>query len=174
MSPQTHLPTASRSRLCCVVALLRRLHSAQAQVDGPSRSAPRNRDPAQLSLLRARLYSSWRRRSQPARWFRHVRRLRRLGDRVAGHVGASHGTDTSAFLAVRRRLQSRGSDRHHPRLLPRRPGRPSCAGGPVGRHVRDPDHLRARADDHARRRSLLAGASTWSASSGVGRSCRYT
>jgi len=36
----------------------------------------------------------------------------------------------------------------------------SRSGGPVGRHVRDPDHLRARADDHPRRRSLLAGASS--------------
>jgi hypothetical protein len=30
----------------------------------------------------------------------------------------------------------------------------------VGRHVRDPDHLRARADDHAHRRILFAAASS--------------
>ena len=33
-------------------------------------------------------------------------------------------------------------------------------GGAVGRHVRDPDHLRAPTDDHARRRTLFAGASS--------------
>src|SRR6201998_2764750 len=48
----------------------------------------------------------------------------------------------------------------HPRLLPRHAGWPSCAGGAVGRHVRDPDHLRSRADDHARRRILFAAASS--------------
>ena len=52
--------------------------------------------------------------------------------------------DASALLAVRRRLQSRGGGRHPRRLLPRHPGRPSRAGGGVGRHLRDPDHLRAR------------------------------
>ncbi len=49
------------------------------------------------------------------------------------------------LLAVRRRLQSRGGGRHSPRPLQRHPGRPSRAGGRVGRHVRNPDHLRARA-----------------------------
>ena len=91
---------------------------------------------------------------------RHVRRLLGPGNRSARHPRASHGKDTSALLAVRGGLQSRGSDRPHPRLLPRHPGRPSCAGGAVGRHVRDPDHLRARADDHARRRILFAAASS--------------
>ena len=55
--------------------------------------------------------------------FATVRRLRRLRDRRAGHAGASHRQDTSAVLAVRRRLQSRGGGRPHPRLLSRRPGR---------------------------------------------------
>ena len=32
------------------------------------------------------------------------------------------------------------------------------AGGRVGRHLRDPDHLRAAADDHAYPGTLLAGA----------------
>jgi hypothetical protein len=39
-------------------ALLQRVRPAQTQVDGPFRSTPRYRDSAQLSLLRARLYSS--------------------------------------------------------------------------------------------------------------------
>ena len=38
--------------------------------------------------------------------------------------------------------------------------RPSRARGGVGRHLRDPDHLCAAADDHARRRVLFAGASS--------------
>ena len=83
-----------------------------------------------------------------------------LATGVLAIAGASHGKDTSALLAVRGCLQSRGGDRPHPRLLPRHPGRPSCAGGAVGRHVRDPDHLRARADDHARRRILFVAASS--------------
>ena len=40
----------------------------------------------------------------------------RLRDRGAGHAGAAHGQDTSAVLAVRRRLQSRGRGRPHRRL----------------------------------------------------------
>jgi hypothetical protein len=70
------------------------------------------------------------------------------------------GEDRPAVLAVRRRLQSRGDGRHHRRLLPRHPGRPSCARGVAGRHLRDPDHLRTAADDHAHRRILFAGASS--------------
>ena len=46
------------------------------------------------------------------------------------------------------------------RLLPRQRGRPPGAGGGVGRHLRDPDHLRACADDHARCRILFAGTSS--------------
>jgi hypothetical protein len=34
------------------------------------------------------------------------------------------------------------------------------AGGAVGRHIRDPDHLRASADDHTRRCILFAAASS--------------
>ena len=66
--------------------------------------------------------------------------------------------DSSAVLAVRRRLQSRGDGRPDPRLLPRRPCRPSCAGGAIGCRICDPGHLRARADDHACRRVLFADA----------------
>ena len=36
---------------------------------------------------------------------------------------------------------------------------PSRVGGAVGRHLRDPDHLCAHADDHARRRILFLAAS---------------
>ena len=104
-------------------------------------------------------HSSRRRRPQPARRLRHVRRLRRLCNRNPGHPGASHGEGSSALLVVRRRLQSRGNGGHHPRLLPRRQGRSSCAGGAVGRSLCDPDYLCADADDHARRGDLLAGAS---------------
>jgi hypothetical protein len=86
-----------------VAALLRRVHPSRAQVDGPGRSATRHRYAAQLPLLRARLYSSRRRRPESAsRWLRHVRRLLRPGSRGARHPGASHGKDTSALLAVRR------------------------------------------------------------------------
>ena len=66
----------------------------------------------------------------------------------------------SALLAVCRRLQRCGGCRHHRRLLPRHPAWSSSAGGAAGRRLRDPDHLRAPADDHARRRVLLAGASS--------------
>ena len=55
-------PDPSRSRLCRLSALFQRVRPAQTQVDGPARSTPRHRDFAHLSLLRARLYSSWRRR----------------------------------------------------------------------------------------------------------------
>src|SRR5215468_11012408 len=50
------------------------------------------------------------------------------------------------------RLQSRRGDRHHSRLLPCNSGRSSCTGGAALRCIRDPDHLRAGADDHALRR----------------------
>ena len=53
-------------------------------------------------------------------------------------------------------LQSRGGGRHHCRLLSRKPGRPSGAGRRVGRDIRDPNHLRARADDHTLHRILFA------------------
>ena len=96
---------------------------------------------------------------------RHLRRLRRLRNRIAGHAGASHGEDASALLAVRRCVQSGGGGRHPHRLLPRHPARPSCALGAVGRHVLDPDHLCAPADDHALRRVLFARASSARASS---------
>ena len=66
----------------------------------------------------------------------------------------------SALLAVRCRLQSRRGGRHHRRLLSRQPGRPSRAGGGVGRRIRDPDRLCAGADDHACCRILFAGASS--------------
>ena len=46
------------------------------------------------------------------------------------------------------------------------PGRPSGTGGRIGRHLRDPDHLRAHTDDHARRRILFAGASSTRRGSG--------
>ena len=49
--------------------------------------------------------------------------------------------------------------------------RPSRAGGAVGRHLRDPDHLRAHADDHALRRILFAGASSAQGGSGPRRRC---
>ena len=62
------------------------------------------------------------------------------------------------FLVLRRRLQSRGRGRSHRRLLPRCPGRSSCAGGTVGRHLRNPDHLCAGPDDYALRRFLFADA----------------
>ena len=73
-----------------------------------------------------------------------------------------------ALLSVRvrplfwacRRLQSCGRGRHHRRLLPWQPGRPSGTGGRIGRHLCDPDHLRAHIDDHARHRILFAGASS--------------
>ena len=84
----------------------------------------------------------------PAR-LRRLRRLWRLRYRGAGHAGASNSENTSALLAVRRRLQSRGGGRHPCRLLSRQPARPSGAGRGVGRDLRDPDHLRAPADDHA-------------------------
>ena len=45
-------------------------------------------------------------------------------------------------------------------------------GGAVGRHVRDPDHLRALADDHARRRILFAAASSAQGGSSPCRRCR--
>ena len=65
-----------------------------------------------------------------------------------------------------------GIGRPHPRLLPRHPGRPSCACGAVGRHLRDSDHLRALADDHARRRILFAAASSAQGGSSPRRRCR--
>ena len=54
--------------------------------------------------------------------FATVRRLRRLRNRLARDAGAAHGQDTAAVLAVRRRLQSRGSGRPPRRLLSRHPG----------------------------------------------------
>jgi len=89
-----------------------------------------------------------------------LRRLWRLRDRGARHAGAAHDQDTSGLLAVRRRLQSRGDYRPNLRLLPRYPGRPSSVGGAIRRHVRDPDHLCASADDYALRRVLFAAASS--------------
>ena len=53
-----------------------------------------------------------------------------------------------------------------PQLLPCHPGRPAGAGRGVGRRLRDPDHLRAPADDHARRRLLSAGAASAQGGSG--------
>ena len=105
---------------------------AQAQVDGPIRSPSRHRHPAQLSLLRARLYPSGRRRAESARRLRHLRRLWRLCNRSAGHSGASHRKVSSALLVVCSRLQFRGGDRHHRRLLPRHSGWPSCDAGQLG------------------------------------------
>ena len=66
---------------------------------------------------------------------------------------------TTALLAVRRRFQSGRDGRLVPQLLPRRSGRSSRGGGGTGRHVCDPDNLRAAADDHAFRRVLFVGAS---------------
>src|SRR5712691_1940568 len=95
----------------------------------------------------------------------------------------AHTRERDAIAAARRRLPmvevdgatpligERWGGRSHPRLLPRRPGRPSCAGGAVGRHIRDPDHLRARADDHARRRILFAAASSAQGGSTLRRVC---
>src|SRR4029077_13482749 len=106
-------------------------------------------------------------------WLRDIRRL--LGPRNRGPSHAfSHGKNTPALLAIRRGLQSRGDSRPYPRLLPRRPGWPSCAGGAVGRDVRDPDHLRTRADDHARRRILFAAASSAQGGSSPRRACGAT
>jgi hypothetical protein len=84
------------------------------------------------------------------------------GDFATGVLAmlALHREDTSGVLAVRRCLQCRGGSRHPHRLLPRQPARSSGAGGGVGRHIRDPDHLRAGADDHARRRLLSTGATS--------------
>jgi hypothetical protein len=94
-----------------------------------------------------------------------------LATGVLAILALSHGKDTSALLAVCRGLQSRGGGRSHPRLLPRHPGWPPCAGGAVGRHVRDPDHLRARAYDYARRRILFAAASSAQGRSGARQRC---
>jgi hypothetical protein len=58
------------------------------------------------------------------------------------------------------RFQSRGSGRPHSRLLPRDPGGPSCARGAVGLYLCDPDHLRARADDHPHHSVLSITASS--------------
>jgi hypothetical protein len=118
----------------------------------------------------AGLYSS-RCRRQSARWLRHVLRPLGPGNPDARHPRASYDKDTSALLVVRRGLQSRGSGRPYPRLLPRHAGRPSCAGRAVGRHICNPDHLRARADDHARRRILFAAASSAQAGSSFRRRC---
>lgn len=64
------------------------------------------------------------------------------------------------FLALRRRLQCRGRDRPDSRLLPRYPAWPSRDCRAFGRHLRNPDHLRTPADDHARRRILFAAAAS--------------
>jgi hypothetical protein len=69
-------------------------------------------------------------------------------------------------------LQSRGDGRPDPRLLPRHSSRPSCAGGAVGRHIRDPGRLRARTNDHACRRVLFAAASSTQGSSDARRRSR--
>ena len=82
-----------------------------------------------------------------------------LATGILAMFATSHGKDPSTPLAVRRRVQSRGGRRHHSRLLSRHPGRPACAGGAVRRHIRDPDHLRAPADDHTLRRTLFASVS---------------
>src|ERR1700674_2775140 len=68
-------------------ASLESAHLAAAQSDGPVQSTTCDRYSAQLPLLRARLHPSGYRKSQSARRFRHVRRLRRLRNRGAGHVG---------------------------------------------------------------------------------------
>src|SRR3984893_6846795 len=100
MSPETIFNLHLILGYVAVAALLRRVHPAPAQVDGPGRSATRHRYTAQLPLLRARLYSSRRRRPESARrWLRRVRRLLGPGNRGARHAGASHGKDTSALLA---------------------------------------------------------------------------
>ena len=98
MLPETIFQSASRLGyvawlLCFGVYILPRL-----RVDGPVRSATRHRYAAQLPLLRARLYSSRRRRPEFAcRWLRHVRRLLGPCDRGSGHAGASHGQSASTF-----------------------------------------------------------------------------
>lgn len=48
---------------------------------------------------------------------------------AAGHAGARHFQETSCLLAVRGRIQYRGSDRPHRQLLPRRSRRPSSVRG---------------------------------------------
>jgi hypothetical protein len=79
-----------------------------------------------------------------------------------------------ALLTVRARplfwsfvvaFQSRWNDRRHPRRLPRRQARSSCAGGAVWRRIRGPNSRCADADDHALLRSLLAGTSAAEGSS---------
>ena len=106
-------------------------------------------------FLRIGLYSA-RRRWQSSGQLRPFRRLLGLCYRPAGHLGAAYGQDTSALLAVRDCLQSCGRDRPRSRLLPRHPRRTSSAGWAVGRSLRDPDHLRAPADDHSHRCLLFA------------------
>lgn len=61
------------------------------------------------------------------------------------------------FWPFRRRLQCRRNDRPRPKLLQRHPDRPSRARRVAGRRLCDPDHLRAAADDHARRRIHSSG-----------------
>ena len=93
---------------------------------------------------------------------------------VLAIAGAPHGKDTSAVLAVRRCLQCRGATRLPARLLSRHPGRTSRHGGGIRRRLRDPDPLRAAADDHARRSTLLAGALAGSAGASCGEESRQT
>jgi hypothetical protein len=68
-------------------------------------------------------------------------------------------------------LQSRGLGRHHPRLLPRHPGRPSRAGGRVRCRIRNPDHLRALTDDHALHLILSVAAPSAQGGSDIRRRC---
>ena len=68
-----------------VAALFWRVRLAQAQGDGPGRSATCHRYSAQLPFFRACLRHSRRRWPQSAGRFRHVRRLWRLRNRGAGH-----------------------------------------------------------------------------------------
>src|SRR5438477_1011167 len=163
-----NLQSASHSRLCRVASLLRRVRYAQAQINGPGRSATRHRHSAQLPLLRAGLYPSGRGR-QSARPLRQLRRLLGPGNRGAGHPCPSHRKDTSALLAIRGRLQSCWRDRPRPRLLPRHAVGPSCDCGPDGRCIRHPRSLRAGADDHPRRRILFAVTPSTQASSSPSR-----
>src|SRR3954470_7733084 len=153
-----HLPNPSRSRVCRLATVLRRVHPSEAAGDGSDRSPSRHRDVPQLPVLWARLHPSRCSRPASATGFRRVCGVLGPRYRLTGNPGTSLGTRPSALLAVRRRIQRGGSGRLSPRLLPRGSYWPTRDGGAIGRGIRDPCHLRASADDLACSGVLFADA----------------
>ena len=105
--------------------------------------------------------------------FATVRRLWRFRNRRAGHAGASRRSGYVRCSGCSSSPSISWASADSSSTITTRSGRPSGAGRGAGRHLRDPDHLRAAADDHARRRALFAGASATDGGAGTHRCGRF-